>query len=202
MFHAGGRSLKPGYETSQRRLGLAVEKLSENFEEYALPHLRSAYNLARWLTYHEQDADDIVQEAYLRAFKSYHRFRGGDMRPWLLKIVVNVHCSSLRRNSPWKFVELSEHEHNLADLQSVSPEEALLQKGRSMLVQKAFRKLPERFQEVLLLRDFHEMSYKEISSTIQAPIGTVMSTLSRARAYLRRSLTDLANDHASQNQGV
>ncbi len=163
-----------------------------DFEQNALPHLNSAFNLARWLTRNDQDAEDIVQEAYLRAFKFYHRLQSGDTRPWLLKIVRNVFYTWRRQNPERRFIDFDE------DLVTRDPwlanqEEVLIQKDSEALLRRAVEMLPTRSREVLILRELEGMSYKEISTVLELPTGTVMSTLSRARARLRQSVTDLTN---------
>jgi RNA polymerase sigma-70 factor (ECF subfamily) len=165
--------------------------LSEgSFERDLLPHLNSAYNLARWLTRNEQDAQDIVQETYLRAFKAYHRFRGGDARPWLMKIVRNVYYTSVERSSSRQFVDLDE-DLVTNDPRSANAEQLLIQESSAVLIRRALETLPTRSREILMLRELEGMSYKEISTIMDLPTGTVMSSLSRARARLRQSVTDL-----------
>jgi RNA polymerase sigma-70 factor (ECF subfamily) len=163
-----------------------------NFEQDALPHLNSAYNLARWLTRNDQDAEDIVQEAYLRAFKFYHGFRGSDMRPWLLTIVRNVYCTWSRQNPGGRHVDLDEDLVS-ADPCFANPEEVLIQNSTGVLLRRALEALPTRSREMLILRELDGMSYKQISTVVGVPAGTVMSRLSRARARLRQSVADLTN---------
>ncbi len=152
----------------------------------------SAYNLARWLTRNDQDAEDIVQEAYLRAFKFYDGFRGGDARPWLLTIVRNVYYTWAQQNPVGRLVDFDE------DLVSVdpcfaNPEEVLIQNSSGVLLRRALETLPARSREVLILRELDGMSYKQISSVVGVPTGTIMSRLSRARASLRQSVANLTN---------
>jgi RNA polymerase sigma factor (sigma-70 family) len=159
------------------------------FEQNALAHLNSAYNLARWLTRNEQDAEDIVQEAYLRAFRFHHRFRGGDARPWLLKIVRNVYYTRLQRNRTQQSID---SETDFAGRgQYGDPEEMAIQNDSRLLLQRALETLSPRLREMLILRELEGMSYKEISAVASVRIGTVMSSLSRARACLRQSVNDL-----------
>jgi RNA polymerase sigma-70 factor (ECF subfamily) len=169
---------------------LSTPSYSRNFEQDALPHLNNAYNLARWLTGNDQDAEDIVQEACLRAFKFYRGFRGGDARPWLLTIVRNVYYNSLQENPAGRMVEFDE------DAVSVNrcfanPEEILIQNSSGALLRRAIETLPTRSREMLILRELDGMSYRQISNVVGVPTGTVMSRLSRARASLRQVLTDL-----------
>jgi RNA polymerase sigma-70 factor, ECF subfamily len=163
------------------------------FEQKILPHLDTAYNLARWLTRREQDAEDVVQEAYLRAFRFFAGFRGGDARPWLMKIVRNTCYTWLHANRPLQ--DATEFDENLfaPDSRAPNPEEAVLQNDSGTLVRKALEKLPPNFREVLILRELEGMSYREIADITGMPAGTVMSSVSRARGCLRQALTGLMN---------
>lgn len=156
-----------------------------------MPHLPHAYNLARWLTRNEQDAEDLVQEAYLRAFRFYHRFRGGDVRPWLLKIVRNTYYTGRQQNRLHQAAEPLEDDLVNEEPCFGNPEELALQNSNTQLLRKALEALPPRFRELLVLRELQEMSYQEISDVVGVPIGTVMSSLSRARARLRQAVADL-----------
>jgi len=162
-----------------------------NFEHAVLPHLDAAYNLARWLTRNEQDAQDVVQEAYLRAFRFFPGFRGGDARAWLMKIVRNTCYTWLQANRPLQ--EAAEFDENVfpPDRHAPNPEEAVLQNDSDTLVRKALDRLPTSFREVLILREIEGMSYTEIADITGMPTGTVMSSLSRARGRLRQALTSL-----------
>jgi len=164
-----------------------------NFEQAVLPHLDAAYNLARWLMRNEQDAQDVAQEAYLRAFRFFPGFRGGDARSWLMKIVRNTCYSWLHANRPLQ--EAAEFDENLfsTDSSALNPEEAVLQDDSNTLVRKAMEKLPPTYREVLILRELEGMSYKEIADITGMPAGTVMSSLSRARGRLRQILTGHIN---------
>lgn len=169
---------------------LSRQSWSRDFEQDALPHLNSAFNLARWLTRNDQDAEDIVQEAYMRALRFYHGFRGGDARPWLLTIVRNVYHDWLQRNPVGRLVDLDEDAVG-AGPYFANPEEALIQNSSRTLLRRAVETLPAQSREVLILRELDGMSYKQISTVVGVPTGTVMSRLSRARASLRQSLTNL-----------
>jgi len=162
-----------------------------NFEQAVLPHLDAAYNLARWLTRNEQDAEDVVQETYLRAFRFFPGFRGGDARAWLMKIVRNTCYSWLHANRPLQ--DATEFDENLflPDSRAPNPEEAVLQDDSAALLRKALSKLPPNSREVLILRELEGMSYREIADITGMPVGTVMSSLSRARGRLRQALTGL-----------
>ena len=164
-----------------------------NFEQAVLPHLDAAYNLARWLTRNEQDAEDVVQEAYLRAFRFFAGFRSGDARAWLMKIVRNTCYTWLHANRPLQ--DAAEFDENLfpPDSRAPNPEEVALQNDGGTLVRKALEKLPANFREVLILRELEGMSYREIAEITGMPAGTVMSSLSRGRDRLRQILTGLMN---------
>jgi RNA polymerase sigma-70 factor (ECF subfamily) len=164
------------------------------FEQAVLPHLDAAYNLARWLLRNDQDAQDVAQEAYLRAFRFFRGFRGGNARAWLLKIVRNTCYTWLEANRPLQ--NASEFDENLfpADSRAPNPEESVLQSDSDALVRKALEKLPSNFREVLILRELEGMSYSEIGDITGMPAGTVMSSLSRARGRLRQILASLMNE--------
>jgi RNA polymerase sigma-70 factor (ECF subfamily) len=165
--------------------------LLPNFEQSVLPHLDAAYNFARWLTRNDQDAQDVTQEAFLRAFRFFPGFRGGDPRPWIMKIVRNTCYSWLHENR--RLQDATEFDENLIlpDSPAPNPEEVVLRIDNGSLVQKALEKLPTNFREVLILRELEGMSYKEIATITGMAPGTVMSSLSRARGRLRHALTDL-----------
>jgi RNA polymerase sigma-70 factor (ECF subfamily) len=162
-----------------------------NFEESALPHLDAAYNLARWLTRNEQDAQDVVQEAYLRAFRFFPDFRGGDARSWIMKIVRNTCYTWIHENSPLKGAIEFDEKLIPPDSRDLNPEEFVLQNDSDKLVRKALENLPTNFREVLVLRELDGMSYKEIAEITGMAAGTVMSSLSRARDRFRQALKDL-----------
>jgi RNA polymerase sigma-70 factor (ECF subfamily) len=164
-----------------------------NFEQAVLPHIDAAYNLARWLTRNEQDAQDVAQEAYLRAFRFFPGFRDGDARAWLLKIVRNTFYTWSHGNRPLQ--EAAEFDENFfpPDSDAPNPEEVVLQNDSDTLVRKALEMLPSTSREVLILRELEGMSYKEIADITGMAMGTVMSSLSRARGRLRQVLTTLMN---------
>jgi RNA polymerase sigma-70 factor, ECF subfamily len=166
------------------------------FERAVLPHLDAAYNLARWLMRNEQDAQDVAQEAYLRALRFFSGFRGGDARAWLLKIVRNTCYTWLHANRPLQ--DASEFDENffLSDSCAPNPEEVVLQNASNALVRQALETLPPNFREVLILRELEGMSYREIADITGMPAGTVMSKLSRARSRLRQVLTTFTNGSA------
>jgi RNA polymerase sigma-70 factor (ECF subfamily) len=162
-----------------------------NFEQDVLPHLDAAYNLARWLMRNDHDAQDVVQEAYLRAFRFFSGFQGGDVRAWLMKIVRNTCYTWLRANRPLQ--EATEFDENFSapDYHAPNPEELVLQSDNARLLRKALEDLPATLREVLILREIQGMSYREIADITGVPLGTVMSSLSRARGRLRHALTTM-----------
>ncbi|MFL6653746.1 MAG: sigma-70 family RNA polymerase sigma factor [Sulfurifustis sp.] len=168
---------------------------ARRFEETLLPHLDAAYNLARWLIGDEVDAEDVVQEAYLRAFRFFGGFRGANGRAWLLGIVRNT-CynwqeKKARHRSTLYDEELFDPTNGGAVVAQENPESIFSRLEDLMMLDQALKKLPVEFREVLVLRDLEDLSYKEIAEVAEIPIGTVMSRLSRGRrmllAHLRRS---------------
>ena len=154
-----------------------------------MPHLDAAYRFARWLSRSAADTDDIVQEAFLRAFRGYDGFRGGDVKAWLLTIVRNCHATAMQQQQRRATVPLPEdHEEALrsADVAaSPDPESASAAEDERRTLDRLMAALPEEHREVLVLRELEDMSYREIAAVTQVPIGTVMSRLARARAALR-----------------
>ena len=159
------------------------------FEQIVLPHLDAAYNLARWLTRNDHDAEDVVQEACLRAFKFFGGFYGGDSRAWLLTIVRNTCYSWLQRNRARELTEPIDETHEDASLDFANPELRLLQDADVQMVRAALAELPIEFREVMVMRELEELSYKEIAAIADLPIGTVMSRLARGRKRLHSLLT-------------
>ena len=160
-----------------------------NFEETLIPHLDAAYYLARWLMRNDADAQDVVQEAYLRALRFFDGFYGKNPRAWLLTIVRNTCYTSLRKNRASDFS--CDFDEAARDWESDEPDPETLQvmKVEKQLVVDAIEDLPIEFREVVILREFEELSYKEIAAVTGIPIGTVMSRLARARKRLLVSLT-------------
>ena len=166
------------------------EQSSANrFEEVALRHLPAAYNLARWLLRNDQDAEDVVQEAYLRAFKFFSGYRGGESRTWLLTIVRNTSYSWLQRNRARELTEPIDDAQEDLISDFTDPEIRLMQDADVQMVRAALAELPLEFREVLVMRELEELSYKEISAIADLPIGTVMSRLARGRKRLHSLLT-------------
>ncbi|MGA7791425.1 MAG: sigma-70 family RNA polymerase sigma factor [Candidatus Acidiferrales bacterium] len=161
----------------------------ERFEQAVLPHLDAAYNLARWLTRNEHDAQDVTQEAFLRAFRFFDGYQGGNMRAWLLTIVRNTCYTWLHQNRPPEAaVEFDEEIHSSESSGGADPELQVLASADKETLHRALEELPGIFREVLVLREMEGMSYKEIADVASVSIGTVMSRLARARMRLRESL--------------
>jgi RNA polymerase sigma-70 factor (ECF subfamily) len=156
-----------------------------------LTYLDSADNLARWLVRSTEDAEDVVQEAYLRAFQYSRGFRGGDARAWLLAIVRNTSYRRLRKSRAREPVVRFDDEIHTNAIETSNPEQLLLQRADERFVEKAMNELPVRFREILVLRELEGLSYKEIADIMQVPMGTVMSMLSRARDRFRHAAESL-----------
>jgi RNA polymerase sigma-70 factor (ECF subfamily) len=153
-------------------------------------HLGAAYNLARWMLRNETEAEDAVQEAYLRAISHFASFRGGDGRAWLLTIVRNSCINRLRQNgAAGRNTDFDEAVHS-AGRQTSNPEMALLRTERTELLRKAVEELPATYREVIVLRELEQLSYREIANIVGIPLGTVMSRLSRARQQLQQAIVD------------
>jgi RNA polymerase sigma-70 factor, ECF subfamily len=164
------------------------EKLAR-FESELLPLMNDAYNLARWLVQNDQDAHDMVQEAYLRAFKFFAGMRAATSKAWLLRIVRNVCYDYLRKRQVPSYSSDSAQEE-LPDTNPL-PAAALQTKSEIAAVRSALASLPEDFRTVLVLREMEELSYREISEITQVPIGTVMSRLARGRQHLTDALKEM-----------
>ncbi len=163
----------------------------QRFERMALQHLDAAYNLARWLTRNEHDAQDVVQEAWLRASRYFGGFRGEQFRPWWLTIVRHTCYTWLKDNRPAELVAQDDADAQAAEgvaPASDDPHEAAVRNADRALLNHAIAALPIDFREVLVLRELEDLSYKDIARIADIPIGTVMSRLSRARGLLRQSL--------------
>ena len=161
----------------------------EGFEQTVLPHLDAAYNLARWLTRNDQDAQDVTQEACLRAFRFFDGYQGGNMRAWLLTIVRNTCYTWLHQNRAPGSVEVFDEEIHSAEFPgSADPEIQVLASADRETVRRALEELPDVFREALILREIEGMSYKEIADVASVSLGTVKSRLARARTRLRQSL--------------
>jgi RNA polymerase sigma-70 factor (ECF subfamily) len=162
--------------------------MQTTFEALMLPHLDAAHNFAKWLLRNEQDAQDVVQEAFLRAFQSFGGFHGSNGRAWLLAIVRNTAYTLLKKNRAVNVTTTFDEEIHAASHESVSPATILEHAEDAELIRKAMEKLPTECREILTLRHQEGLSYKEIADIAQIPPGTVMSRLARARAKLRECL--------------
>lgn len=166
----------------------------KQFEQTIFPHLDAAYNLARWLTRNEQDAEDVVQEACLRAFKFFDNFHGDDGRPWLLTIVRNTYYTWWQHEKAREITTPFDEEHDSIGSEALNPEAILLQNIDNQLLKQALESLPVEFREVLVLRELEGLSYKQIAHVINIPLGTAMSRLARARKRLQLELTNRVLD--------
>src|SRR6476469_1219773 len=185
-------------EPDQRIVKFAVVKQREesrpqkedlsSFEAVMLPHLDAAYNLAKWLLRNEEDACDVVQEAYLRAFKSFSGFHGSNGRAWLLTIVRNTSYTLLKKNRVVDLTTPFDEEIHASDHESVSAATILERSEDAERIREAMDELPAEFREILTLRHQEDLSYKEIADIAQIPRGTVMSRLARARGKLKERL--------------
>lgn len=168
---------------------MPVPEQALSYETVVLPHLDAAYNLARWLTRNEHDAEDVFQEACLRAFRFFMGYRGGDSRAWLLKIVRHTCYTWLQANRPRQ--DAAEFDESLVagDTKFPNPEQLAVQSDNHAVVRRALERLAPVHRELLVLRELEGLSYREIAEVTGLPIGTVMSRLARARDRLRQALT-------------
>jgi RNA polymerase sigma factor (sigma-70 family) len=161
----------------------------QRFEALVMPNLDAAYRFARWLSRSPGDADDLVQEAILRAFRGFDALRGSDVKAWLLTIVKNCHLTALKQQQRRAFVPLPE-EHDVQDGHAMiattpDPESTSIRRDEERTLDRLMSALPEEHREVLVLRELEEMDYREIATVTNVPIGTVMSRLARARAAVK-----------------
>jgi RNA polymerase sigma factor (sigma-70 family) len=160
------------------------------FEAQVMPHLDAAYRFARWLCRSSQDADDLVQDAVLRAFRGFDTLRGTNVKAWLLTIVRNCHSTSLKQRQRGQLVPIPEEDEVdggpalVAD--GPGPESLAIASDQQRSLDQIMRTLPDEYREILILREIEDMDYREIAQVISVPIGTVMSRLARARAALKR----------------
>ena len=159
----------------------------ETFDQVVLPHLNAARRLARWLMRNEDDAEDVVQEASLRALRYFRTFTGGDGRAWFLRIVRNT-CSGWRGHAFATLTDPFDEEQHAVARPGSDPETLLLQIDDATLVARAMSHLPDRFHQLLVLRELEGLSYRQLADVMGIPMGTVMSSLSRARQALRHAL--------------
>ncbi|HEY1719949.1 MAG TPA: sigma-70 family RNA polymerase sigma factor [Magnetospirillaceae bacterium] len=184
-----------------------MDEKRTRFEAMMIPHLDAAYSLARWLTRNDTEADDVVQDAFLRAYRAFEGFRGGDARPWLFAIVRNCHRTRWARNRQGSEVPLAEEHLSESDEDVVTagvlvaegddPEMALIRADTATALTGLLGGLPVEYREVLVLREFEDLSYRDIATVIGAPIGTVMSRLARGRALMRARWLALTEEKAS-----
>jgi RNA polymerase sigma-70 factor (ECF subfamily) len=197
MLGNGNKMLAPVVDTGERPRNRDVLEPQDRirFEQLVLPHLNGAANLARWILRNRADSEDVVQEATLRAYRFFNRFHGGDARAWLLQIVRNTCYTWLEKNRPAELMtEFNEEVHQQP---SANPETLASQTDDRERLMRALESLPARAREVLVLRELEGCSYKEIAEIAAIPIGTVMSTLARARERLQRTLTAAGTKEAS-----
>jgi RNA polymerase sigma factor (sigma-70 family) len=160
----------------------------DRFEAQVMPHLDAAYRFAHWLAGGQTEADDVVQEAFLRAYRAFDSLRGGDVKAWLFTIVRNCHATERRQSGRRTFVPLpaeSEPQPEQVICAAAGPEAATIMRDEQRSLERLLAQLPQEQREVLVLRELEDMSYSEIAGVTGAPIGTVMSRLARARAALR-----------------
>jgi RNA polymerase sigma-70 factor (ECF subfamily) len=163
--------------------------LRETFEEAVLPHLEAGRRLARWLVRNDHDAEDVLQEASLRAFRYFRTFTGGNGRAWFLRIVRNS-CHGWRGSAVHDATDpFDEQQHSTAQ-DRTNPEALLLQTDHVMRVEQALSRLPTRYRDLLVLRELQGLTYQELAAELNIPMGTVMSSLSRARRAMRVALDD------------
>ena len=162
-------------------------RIADNFEDVVLPHLDAAYRLARWLVASEHDAEDVVQDACLRALRYFRTFSGGNSRAWFLRIVRNT-CYGWHSHTRHFATDVFDEEQHSATTPTTDPETLALRAANVALIEHTMRELPPRFRELLVLRELEGLSYQDLAAVLGIPIGSVMSGLSRARHALRCAL--------------
>jgi RNA polymerase sigma-70 factor, ECF subfamily len=163
----------------------------KRFELLAMPHLNAAYNLARWLTHNDHDAQDVVQESFVRAMRYMASFRGDSARAWLLQIVRHTCYSWLKENRPVENVVLDDSDDAWQDIPAPAadePHSMAIRKADRLQINEAIAALPVAYREVLVLRELEDLSYNDIARIADIPLGTVMSRLARARGLMREAL--------------
>lgn len=167
----------------------------QRFERLALPHLGAAYNLARWLTHNDHDAQDVVQDAFVRALRYIGSLRGDDARSWLLQVVRNTCFSWLEKNRPAELLRFDERDdnddaiHDIAAPAADEPQAVAARQAERAQINQAIAALPIAYREVLVLRELEDLSYSDIARIADIPIGTVMSRIHRGRGLLRAALS-------------
>jgi len=189
-----GRRLQVLFATGSDGQASAGEDDHRRFARLVLPHLNDAYSLARWITANRADAEDVVQDASLRAFRAIANVADGNSRAWVLTIVRNTAYTWLRKNRPSALVVVDDLEAVesaqgvTADLDHETPETALIAKADAASLEAAIAELPPAYRETLILRDVQGLGYREISQVTGVPIGTVMSRLARGRAQVMKTI--------------
>jgi RNA polymerase sigma-70 factor, ECF subfamily len=183
------RVKQPEEDAQGQMSGNTVRRRQARFEAIALPHLDAAYALARWMTRNDADAADVVQEAFLRAFRYFDSYRGDDAKSWVLKIVRRTCYSWLERNRPADVVSLEAEEElgNAVATSAIDAEAMLENRSNLRLLDRLIEALPAPLREMIVLRELHELGYRDIAEVTGVPLGTVMSRLHRARAQLLRA---------------
>jgi RNA polymerase sigma-70 factor, ECF subfamily len=181
-FNYESNESTPGNKTVRSRV-LREVMARRVFEQTVLPHLDAAFNYARWLTKSDAEAEEVIQDACLRAMRFFSSLRDDNARPWLFAIVRNTWYSRVSRRSSTEAALMDNARDALAD-DALDPEERLLQQQTVSRVRAALEQLPADFREVIVLRELEGLSYKEIAEVLRVPIGTVMSRLARARERL------------------
>jgi RNA polymerase sigma-70 factor (ECF subfamily) len=199
LYYHSTKLIPPGNKLICSSVLSLMGEERRRFEETFLPFLDAAYNLARWIVQHDQDAQDIVQEAYLRAFKGYHGFRGGNGRAWLLTIVRNTAYSWIYKHAAdEKLIPYEEEKH--AEIISFNqPGNEMLSEKRKEYLQSALERLPTEFREIVILYELEGLSYKELALSLGLPVGTVMSRLSRARRRLQQEFAQFRSSEAAND---
>jgi RNA polymerase sigma-70 factor (ECF subfamily) len=187
-------------------VAMTGDDTAERFRQAALPHLDALYNLARYLLRNPTDAEDAVQECYLRALRHFDSLRGGDVKPWLLAILRNVCRVEFGRRARLVLYDVNTENEDADDAAPLwqeaqeTPEAALMRKLDAKTIQSMVAALPETFREVIVLREVEDMSYREIADVVGAPVGTVMSRLARGRALLREAWLTAASEVEPERQ--
>ena len=177
-------------------------RLAETFDTVVLPHLDAAYRLARWLVPNEHDAEDVVQEACLRALRYFPTYSGGNSRAWFLRIVRNT-CHDWYSHARQREADVFDEEQHSPTTPTIDPETLTVHAANVALIEHAMRDLPARFRELLVLRELEGFTYQELADVLGIPIGSVMSGLSRARQALRRALeTRLKHTERERDEAV
>jgi RNA polymerase sigma-70 factor (ECF subfamily) len=175
--------------------------IATGFDEVVLPHLNSAYRLARQLVTNADDADDVVQEACMLAFRYFRTFSGGNSRAWFLKIVRNT-CYGWYRRRRHLATDVFDEQHHTAAAVTMDPETLMLHAADVALIERAMSDLPDRFRELLVLRELEGLSYQEVAGALAIPIGSVMSGLFRARRAFRRALETRLKGASRESEAV